>query len=88
MTEIESCLQNDVSKYKQDGILDKDETMDNVQERNNRTNLPSSQTFRSYLLRHSSVALAFHVLYMHGRFISEGVPKLSLHILGGGELLE
>jgi hypothetical protein len=28
-------------------ILDKDETMDNVQERNNCTNLPSSQTLRS-----------------------------------------
>jgi hypothetical protein len=31
-------------------ILDKDETMDNVQEYNICTNLPSSQTLRSYLL--------------------------------------
>jgi hypothetical protein len=28
--------------------------MDNVQERNNCTNLPSSQTFRSYQLKYSS----------------------------------
>jgi hypothetical protein len=37
-------------KFKQDDILDKDKMMDNVQECNNDTNLPSSQTFRSYLL--------------------------------------
>jgi hypothetical protein len=49
MTEIESSLGNVVLKYKQDDILDKDETMFNVQERNNCTNLPSSQTIRSYL---------------------------------------
>jgi hypothetical protein len=34
-----------VLRHKQDDNLDKDETMDNVQEHNNCTNLPSSQTF-------------------------------------------
>jgi hypothetical protein len=37
-----------VLKHKQDDILGKDEMTDNVQERNICTNLPSSQTFRSY----------------------------------------
>jgi hypothetical protein len=35
-----------------DDILDKDEMMDNVQECNIYTNLPSSQTFRSYFKLH------------------------------------
>jgi hypothetical protein len=48
-TKIKSSLRNVVLKHTQDDILDKDETMDNVQERNICTNLPSSQTFRSYL---------------------------------------
>jgi hypothetical protein len=43
-TEIESNLQNVVFL----NILDKDETMDNVQEYNIYTNLLSSQTLRSY----------------------------------------
>jgi hypothetical protein len=33
-TEIESSLRNVILKYKQDDILNKGETMDNVQERN------------------------------------------------------
>jgi hypothetical protein len=37
-------------KGKQDDVLDKDKTMNNVQERNICTNVPSSQTFRSYFL--------------------------------------
>jgi hypothetical protein len=48
-TEINSSIRNVVLKYKQD-ILDKEETMDNVQKRNICTSLPSSQTLRSYLL--------------------------------------
>jgi hypothetical protein len=36
-------------RTKHNDILDKDEAMDNVQERNNCTNLPLSQTFRSYI---------------------------------------
>jgi hypothetical protein len=38
-----------VLKNKQDGVLDKDKTMDNVQKHSICTNVPSSQTFRSYL---------------------------------------
>jgi hypothetical protein len=38
-----------VLKYNQDGVLDKNRTMDNVQKHNICTNLTSSQTFRSYL---------------------------------------
>jgi hypothetical protein len=45
--------QNSVSvfrrKNKQDFNLDKDKTMDNVQKHNICTNVPSAQTFRSYL---------------------------------------
>jgi hypothetical protein len=37
-----------VFKNKQDGFLDTDMTMDNVQKHNICTNVPSSQTFRSY----------------------------------------
>jgi hypothetical protein len=40
-----------VLKEKQDDILDKDKTMNNVQKRNICTNVPSSETFRSYLVR-------------------------------------
>jgi hypothetical protein len=36
--------------YEQDGVLDKERTMDNVQKHNICTNAPSSQTFRSYLV--------------------------------------
>jgi hypothetical protein len=36
-----------VLKNKEDGVLDKDRTMDNVQKNNIRTNVPSSQTFIS-----------------------------------------
>jgi hypothetical protein len=35
--------------YKQDGVLDKDRMMDNVQKQNICGNVPSSQTFSSYL---------------------------------------
>jgi hypothetical protein len=38
-----------VLKNKQDGGLDKDKMMDNVQKHNICTNVPLSQTFRSYL---------------------------------------
>jgi hypothetical protein len=37
-------------KYKRDGVLDKNSTMDDVQKRKICTNLPSSQTYRSYRL--------------------------------------
>jgi hypothetical protein len=37
-----------VLKYKQDGVLDKNRAMDNVQKHNSCINVPSSQTFRSY----------------------------------------
>jgi hypothetical protein len=46
-----------VLKNKQDGFLDKDRTMDNVQKHNNCTNVPSSQTFRSY--RHNMMIFNF-----------------------------
>jgi hypothetical protein len=36
-------------------FLDKDRTMDNVQKHNICTNVPSSQTFRSYLLLYEFV---------------------------------
>jgi hypothetical protein len=39
----------DVFKYKHDGVLDKNWMMDNVQKHNISSNVPSSQTFRSYL---------------------------------------
>jgi hypothetical protein len=42
-------LKHCVLKHKQDNIWDKNKTMDNVKERDICTNLPSSQTFRSYL---------------------------------------
>jgi hypothetical protein len=38
-----------VLKNKQDGVLDKGKTMDNVQKHIISTNVSSSQTFRSYL---------------------------------------
>jgi hypothetical protein len=38
-----------VLKNTQDGVLDKDKTMDNVQKHNICTNVLLSQTFRSYL---------------------------------------
>jgi hypothetical protein len=41
-------LRNVVLKYVQDDIVDNDRTMDNVQKHNICTNVPSSQTFRSY----------------------------------------
>jgi hypothetical protein len=37
-----------VLKNKEDGVLDQDKTMANVQEHNICTNVPSSQTLRSY----------------------------------------
>jgi hypothetical protein len=37
--------------YKQDGALDKNRTIYNVQEHNICTNVPSSQNFRSHQLR-------------------------------------
>jgi hypothetical protein len=37
-----------VLKYKQTGVADKNTTMDYVQKHNIYTNVPSSQTFRSY----------------------------------------
>jgi hypothetical protein len=36
-----------VLKNKQDGVLDKDKTMDNVKKHHISTNIPSPQTFRS-----------------------------------------
>jgi hypothetical protein len=36
-------------RTKQDGVLDKDKTMDNVQKHNIFTNILSSRTFRSFL---------------------------------------
>jgi hypothetical protein len=49
-TETESSLQNDVFwKLNRTVFLDKDRTMDNVQQHNICTNVPLSQTFRSYL---------------------------------------
>jgi hypothetical protein len=39
-------------------ILDKDETMDNVQEHNMCTNLPSSQTLRLYLISVNTLSLS------------------------------
>jgi hypothetical protein len=45
-------------KHKQDDILDKDQTMDNVQEPNICTNLPSSENFRSYLQQRVKTVLA------------------------------
>jgi hypothetical protein len=48
-TERESSLRNIVFwKINMTVILDKDMTMDNVQKHNIFTNVPSSQTFRSY----------------------------------------
>jgi hypothetical protein len=47
-TEWESSLRNVVLKYKQEGVLDKNKAMDNVQKHNICSNLESSQTFRSY----------------------------------------
>jgi hypothetical protein len=47
--ETESSLRNAVLKYKQDNILDKTWTRDNVQKHNICTNVPSSQAFRSYV---------------------------------------
>jgi hypothetical protein len=41
----ESSLRNAVLKYKHDGVLGKNRTMDNVQKPNICTNVPSSQTF-------------------------------------------
>jgi hypothetical protein len=38
--ETESSLQNIVLEYKQDGVLDKDRMMDNVQKHNICTNVP------------------------------------------------
>jgi hypothetical protein len=46
-TETEPSLRN-VLKYKQDGALDINMTMDNIQ-RHICTNVPSSENFRSYL---------------------------------------
>jgi hypothetical protein len=37
-----------VLKYQEDGALDENRTMDNVQKHNICTNVPSSQTFRPY----------------------------------------
>jgi hypothetical protein len=48
-TETESSLQNVVLKYKQDGVLDKNRMMDNVQKHNICTNVPSLHALRSYL---------------------------------------
>jgi hypothetical protein len=48
-TGTESSLPNVVLKNKQDGVFDTDTTMDNVQKHNTFTNVPLSQTFRSYL---------------------------------------
>jgi hypothetical protein len=42
-------LKRCVLKNKQDGVLDKDKTTENVQIHNICTNVPSSQNFRSYL---------------------------------------
>jgi hypothetical protein len=74
--EIQSSLRNAVLKYKQDNILNKAETMDNVQECNNCTNLPSSQTFRSliqYLSIISSWRLSYYTLwYWHGKQTHSG----------------
>jgi hypothetical protein len=42
-------LKRCVLKNKLDSVLDKDKMKDNVQKRNICTNVPSSQTFRSYL---------------------------------------
>jgi hypothetical protein len=39
-----------VFKYKEDSALGKNRTMDSVQKHNICTNVPSSQTFRSYLV--------------------------------------
>jgi hypothetical protein len=44
-----------VLKDTQDGILDEDKMMDNVQKRNIYTNVPSSQTFRPYLGSSSNI---------------------------------
>jgi hypothetical protein len=60
---------NDVSNNT--SVLDKDKTMDNVQKRNICTNVPSSQTFRSYQL------LSLHV------FVAMGVC-LPSHCLATG----
>jgi hypothetical protein len=38
-----------VLKYKQDGVLDKSRTMDNVHKVSNCINVPSLRTFKSYL---------------------------------------
>jgi hypothetical protein len=43
-------IHHPVLKYKQDGVLDKNRTMDNVQKHNTYTNVPPSQTFTSYLV--------------------------------------
>jgi hypothetical protein len=46
---VESSLRNFVFfKYKQDGLLDKNRTIDNVQKHSIRTDVLSSQTFRNY----------------------------------------
>jgi hypothetical protein len=42
----------DICRDKQDGILDENMTTDNVQKHNICTDVPSSQTLRSYLRNH------------------------------------
>jgi hypothetical protein len=44
-TEIECSLRNVVLNKKQDGVLNKNRTMDNVPKHNSCINVPSSQTF-------------------------------------------
>jgi hypothetical protein len=63
-TETETSLRIVVLKYsyKQDGVSDKNRTIDNVQKHNICVNISSSQTFRSYLMLFVWNALFFHLL--------------------------
>jgi hypothetical protein len=62
----ESSLRNTVLKRKQDGALDKDRKLDNVQKRNICITVTSSQTFRSSLLVLKCKAYDICILELRG----------------------